>query len=836
MKGYTYKWALTVVLLVISLVTNAATPKPAISFVGFNPEDGANIEALEFDLIFDISAVIEAQGGATDLGLNCTKTAAGGGVFIYKGTSEETGELIYTDNNTVSSMSDDFQVGNVIHFSYSNVPLVTGEDYTIVLRCNFAVQKKGVKTVLSQVLKYTNDPLILHYKYVGQGTEIQNLEFRSSEIIGTTPSAKAPSVKYSFNAPIQILNNFGELMEGDCVVSNQGSLTIDEQDPNSVMLSFPDSIKLYDCHYYKVALPEGCVALATNDSSVNTRLVTAEFRGTVTIDYAFKSITPTVNDKGFLESLKVEYDVPEGYQFTPTGAFPASIYDSNGNLAKDVVGTPCSSNQVNVPIVVSGGFKPGETYTVKIKASTWGLQTITGKSGGEYKNEASPDFEFTVPSMDEFSVDPIVFGSARLGEHDTTENPDIDANTEIKDMDWLDIKLERYDYEGTNYDLAFSTGATQIFEGIKYYDVTTGVELQPLVPRVSIERCGSNISTRYQVIRLKPNLKFYKGHTYKVVVPENFIGLDVVDSKNFMYRNYVTSPLYELTFQGGHENIEVLECNIPDSTEMQSLGWAMWKLNGIVELKEEYKTAYNATLTSGETVYKSHNPTEVISNNDGTTIVRIDFADRRSCAPYVLEKGQQYDLAFNSDALRCPAGEGIEIAPMKAHITGLGNFSGKQQPVVYTVGGQTKLSTEVTENTAVTFQATPDYNSVWRVGSIKVNGDSVAVNGSTFTTDPITGPTTIDVELVFDGEIKYDFTSETGIEDVIAECPYTVTDTEQAISISGLNGTERVRTYTVGGVLLNDAKATGNNKLLIQVPAGVYIIVINKTTIKFRHN
>lgn len=126
----------------------------------------------------------------------------------------------------------------------------------------------------------------------------------------------------------------------------------------------------------------------------------------------------------------------------------------------------------------------------------------------------------------------------------------------------------------------------------------------------------------------------------------------------------------------------------------------------------------------------------------------------------------------------------------------------------------------------------------WKIDTLTLNGDDVTSEvdeNGLYTLPALNEDAKLDAIYAYAHEINYDY--ETGVGN-IENLPYAVSKDGGHVIISGLNGGENIAIYTVGGMKVAELPEVPADmaKASIALPEDqVYIILINGTSIKFKH-
>ena len=806
-------------LLVCIICGGALLQAAPLSYIGSTPANNQNVSSFD-DIVlhFDLTEV-EAEYGEGNWGICCNaiyskrRPAEAKCATLYKGVVE--------DNDVITRLSDsrvvdgaDFTVGSDFHMKFPGVQIETGQIYTLVITYEMYAGKSG-ETSWNTETKYSffDNPLTL--TFVG-GDAVQKVLLHENWSIEENASLDAiSSVSLTFNHEVDLIGTPSvSLNEGSYTMVSTSDVSVDPNDPKSVVINFPET-QLYNGHNYSVVFPAGAVCVAGEPETMNEE-VSLSVTGTGYRYFGTGRISPANGSETTLDDIIIPFKFPtvEGsdfsYGFTNiTGAtYPLKFYTGNVSPedVKDVVPEHLVSleslDNSKLTYKVNFALEAGQEYTLIMDEGTVKAYAIGDPRNSYLKDYISEAVElhYTTPSLD------------KLPKLILPQSSDIADGAVLESVETILLPDAYYDYKDTRYVLSTSSAVDSETSGILYEVLTDGAEKE--VKRFKVNKSGHNVA-------LNVNETLYKGKNYRIVVSK---GAFIPFQSNFL-KQHVSSEEFSLNVVGATstESTSEFTSGIVEGQKLSHVGVVSFYTDG------EVMAADNAVLEirNGEETVASA-PVRV-AQEDGYSHVYADFADAAH-QPFVTESGATYAAVL-------PQGTVVEAAngvlTNKEYSV---SFVGMASEAVYhnvtlSVDNAVAQTSPVEEGKTVSFQLSP-VDDLWTVES--VSNASLDAQSGMYVTEPVVADVEVKAVFALVNPVDFDFT--VGVEGVAAECSYRVYSENNYLVIEGVTEGDNIRIYTTGGTLMADKSVPSDvNTVSMNLADGIYIVAINGKTFKVKH-
>lgn len=805
-------------LLVCIICGGALIQAAPLSYIGSTPANNQNVSSFD-DIVlhFDLTEV-ESEYGEGDWGICCSaiyssrRPAEAKCATLYKGVVEDNDVIARLSSSRVVS-SADFTVGADFHMQFPGVQIETGQIYTLVITYEMYAGKSG-ETSWNTETKYSffDNPLTL--TFVG-GDEVQKVLLDENWSIEENATLDAiSSVNLKFNHEVDIIGTPSvSLNEGSYTMVSTSDVSIDPNDPTSVVINFPET-QLYNGHNYNVVLPEGSVCVAGEPEIMNNE-VSLSVTGTGYRYFGTGRISPANGSETTLDDIIIPFKFPtvEGsdfsYGFTNiTGAtYPLKFYTGNVSSedVKDVVPehlvTLGSLDNSKLTYKVDFALEAGQEYTLIMDEGTVKAYAIGDPRNSYLKDYISEAVElhYTTPSLE--SLPELVLPQS-----------DIQDGSSLESVETITLTDAYYEYNDYSYVLGNADADMIKTAGILYEVLVDGSERE--VKRFQASKSGQNIV-------LHVNESLYDGKRYRIVVPA---GTFIPFNSNFL-KQFVGNKEYSISVTGAKstESASEFTSGIVEGQKLSHVGVVSFYTDG------EVTAADNAVLEirNGEKTVASA-PVRV-AQEDGYSHVYADFADAAH-QPFVTESGATYAAVL-------PQGTVVEAAngvlTNKEHSV---SFVGMASEAVYhnvtlSLDNAVAQTSPVEEGKTLSFQLTPA-DDLWTVESVS-NATLDAETGM-YVTEPVNADVEVKAVFALVNPVDFDFT--VGVEGVAAECSYRVYSEGELLVIEGVTAGDNIRIYTTGGTLMADKSVPSDvNTVSMNLANGIYIVAINGKTLKVQH-
>ena len=823
------KVLISLILTTLWLNIYSATLEPPVTI----PANNSNIKTFELKFQFDLSE-ISAELGNDNIAVGYSgMKSANYNTRLYDGTPE-TGILMETVLTSTFKGSGDAKDFVEIPFSSGFVP-EPGHIYTVVCNNQFKVYNLETGSIIDgTLLNYKSDPLILTF----YGTEAGSSEllFQKASISNNDNVDSVNSISFEFNADISVAQDkTAQILCGAEQFASSKSVMVDPTNGKSLVVNF-DEVTLYLGKQYTINLPEGIVCLK-NNSSVLNKSVEITVNGSSTIRLSTKSVSPENNSTALPESAEIRFNLEPGQTLTP----PPNISHkrdidfykgeiSESNLISTLHGT---ANEDGITWDLSEfRFDPETKYILRKKAddiTVW----VDGKSQPAYGNE-EVIISFTTPSVEEAGFAPMEFSIPKIQDTDLTKTDYIqDMEIPYLGTFYLELKDRTYNIDSKSYELYPHPNA----QDCRLYEVTGDGD--KLIKSVQIGRTPTE--DKYEIwisAQIFIESYLYAGKKYKLVIPaESFTVSPPIkehgDKSNTSKCNYIKNDELVYTFIGTNPTeCVLLDCNVADNATVSSLYNVVWTFEGDYHLSDDITTVtYQATSTSGVGVAPIKKSVKLSKTLGGAnTAVMVDFVDSSTGKPTTVNKGTKSTITVPKGLIVNTLNDDIVNDEIVLTIIG-----GAEDPSNYmvkvnlTVEGVHTSSNDAVKDKDYTFTLTPAEN--WEVESVSSGGRNLtpvagdnATNTYTYQLSTLRSNTDVNATYRYAGEWAQ--SNETTGVWTISDSNVRIYKDVDYIVVEGVNSDNTINVYTVGGMLVNSTRVSGDKDCVrITVSPGQYYIV-----------
>lgn len=562
-------------LMLTALPARAWDETELLKIKEFSIQSRDSVTSLDFTITFDLSYVIDAYGDK-EWG-------------IVPITSEYfTCRVQETDfNSDFNSLSvidiptdgtdRNFKVGDTFTFHFDENAFVHKDHpYSYSIGAIFKVYEKGSKTACPNTrLSFGGNYMSQdNYKFTVYGKETGHIFFEECSI-GDRLIDSAEQATIRFSTPVEPAegakveirlysgqsNNFREWTpyENEApLVCESESVEVDPEDPTKVIVTFPTTDFLRGCPTHMVCWRAGTFRHAGTGEPCRERWV--PFGGCKDTKYGF---TRTSDNRNTFEYVTLEFNLPEGYTFGPAALTPdvVEVYEGSAvaeeariNQKLYVQSLETFRDRLRVPLWFDK--KPGEKYTLHIPAGTVLLYDAEGNPSNLYSN-AEVTAKFTTAFAEDVNLPDIVWSpTVHKGRYDYA-NPVL-ANPEGVDKVatmYFGIVGDQLEWNGGTYNLynlsKKYTGGEYLYGSL--YEVTEEGDVL-LADDVSLGSMSvDNMTGKHMMATAVKNMTYYKGHTYRLVVPAGAYTLQKTKGYSGQSQelyHYVKSPEFVFTFKG----------------------------------------------------------------------------------------------------------------------------------------------------------------------------------------------------------------------------------------------------------------------------------------------
>lgn len=538
---------------------------PDLYYKGCVPADGSVISSLEFDLEFDLSEIYELFERNDNMYLSITPAPFYDGVLLIRGDAEG-GEVIQSIYGTDEyGIRGSTQYGERIHLSFDNNLMIDGQRYSIVFYGIIRCYDKKSGSNYSKKLDYSVEPLILSFT---AKTEKQNFGIKNTSLDQISESDNLGKLAIEFSRPVEISDGASAkllYLESDLYKQNsiyresnkiaEVPIHISENSPCQLLMDF-GNINLYKGVVYFIKINGNSITETENETPYCPDFIRI-LKGSKKEYFEASHLIPLKDDDGFVNGFSITYSSDNhsiiSSSFEQTDETTAiHILDKDGNMAGRIVLDRGNWPEQNYKI--EGCLCPDHTYTIRgeegIVTGTIQVSDQNFRCKGGIINK---EFKFTLvaPSIDETTHMPeIKYGEIGLSEFNEPENK-IESGYATDYIGTVDIIMEEYWYRDVCYWPwpHFPQGKGE------FYEITeSGPELIKEIILKGCSRGNTGFFNLNGAVECIINEPLYKGKEYRLVIPENTLGVTKQQSqiiqKESYFSYYVPSPRYEFTFYG----------------------------------------------------------------------------------------------------------------------------------------------------------------------------------------------------------------------------------------------------------------------------------------------
>lgn len=356
------------------------------------------------------------------------------------------------------------------------------------------------------------------------------------------------------------------------------------------------------------------------------------------------------------------------------------------------------------------------------------------------------------------------------------------------------------------------------YKGYIYLDDKSSEPLQELTFKVNSAATG--ITSSFWV-DLEPSKK------YTVFVPKGQIMPEPFDNVVNKYSDTSNGDIYLNFYTPTLESIPSISLvdNGKEFTVSALDGKMRFDLEPFVFDDEQYRIVKWSNLTVAD-LYEIGNTTPIaqinydVINEDGKSY--IEFPEDTNVE---LLDGKDYELVFEEKSLEASFGTFSKYTYSPRFVIKYKGETATEHTLVIKSSDGHSMETVLPRHQSMTLKFTPSDN--WIVTDVLHNEVSKGAVDA-YTIDDLTENTTIEVQHGYQGNIAFEFTTDVNSIEVDGT-NYVVSREGEMIVISGLNKTEIIRVYSMGGQVLFTESAT-NEVANISLPSGIYVITINDGT------
>lgn len=799
-----------------------------LSYSGCIPDDGSEVSSFDdITLLFDFDGVIEEHGGG-DWGVCVSSTYSALRpernkiAALYKGGIED-GEMLGYIAETIKASGDNFKEGNELHLSFPSIPIEHGQLYTLKITYELYAGRAsdGNSWTTNTKLSFYNEPLILTF-YGGSDAK-KVLTAESNSILESTLYEKTPEVKVSFNYDVTVSPDVKiGIFEGKDEIAMSASVSVDPDDTKSIIILFPETT-LYNGHSYNIVIPSGTVWL-TEDESVKNDEINIPIKGASYRYFGVGRVRPSNGSISVIDEITVPFKFPTaedktyGFVNVDNGnkKWYIHIYEGGNGEGEELLAVEGEVGEDNQSLIFRPeyAFLPETEYTLVIPEGDILAYEIGAPKETYLKDYISERVElhYTTPSIEDlpkWTPSPV--------------NPK--DKDELAELNYIIFDSPEYEYDGTIYNTVVSDTSDSDPKGSLYLVTANGDELISSfrITRKTLdadsEIGNGELIGQYFVGEVNETL--YQGNTYKVVWAENSFRV-----KSVFIGKYIYNPEVSIILKGA----------APVSSDFGLTANVDERLHSHADVfsfvtESEVKAGEGAKMVLKDGEENVAEAPVYVSREANGHRVYADFGGQK------LEAGKSYDVVLPEGSVY--AANGIVNNPeIKSTINAMPEAPAAPEFI--------SIALNIDEYASATYRMVKGEESVidlkggndWKLESLALNGEDVtsevAENGL-YTLPALNEDAKLDATYAYAHEINYDY--ETGVGN-IQDLPYSLSKDGSHVVISGLKGGENIAIYTVGGMKIAslDTVPADMNEAKIALPEGqVYIMLINGTSIKFKH-
>lgn len=791
-----------------------------LSYNGCTPESGSEVTSFEdIVLSFDLSGVIEEYGQDewgicvnslySEMSPERNKIAA-----LYKGSVED-GEFLCYLAETIKATKEEFKVGNEIHLRFPNIEVVPGQLYTIYITYDFFAGRKSDKKSWVTATKYScfANPLTLTFIGASETKKVLLANEWSIEDNASLDAISSVNVKFNYDVAL-VGTPTVNLNEGSYTMVSTSDISVDPNDPKSLVINFPET-KLYNGHNYNIVLPAGAVCVAGESEIVNEE-VSLSVTGSGYRYFGTGRVSPANGSTNILDEIYIPFKFPkiEGADFSygfvnVSGAtYPLKCYKGNVTLEQakeknpDHIIIEKDMDNSSLKYGVNFALEAGQEYTFIMDEGAVKAYAIGDPRNSYLKDYISEAVElhYTTPTLE--SLPELVLPKS-----------DIEEGASLESIETVTLANAYYVYNDTHYVLAVSPDVSYKTSGVLYEVLTDGSERE--IKRFQASKNGKD------AIDLQVNEPLYQGKTYRIVIPE---GTFIPFQSNFL-KQFVGNKEYSITVTGAKstESASEFTSSLIEGQKLSHVSVVSFYTAGDVKATDNAKLE----IRNGEETVASA-PVRV-AKEEGYTHVYADFSGEGH-QPFATEKGVNYSAVLPQGAVAETANENLLNKEYSVPFTGMASDP-VYHNVTLSIDNAVAQTSTVEEGKTVSFKLTP-VDDLWTVESVS-NATLDEASGM-YVTEPVKADTEVKATFALVNPVDFDFT--TGVREVPAGCAYSVRSEGEMLIIEGVTAGDNIRIYTTGGTLIADKTVPADMSVAaMNLAPGIYIVAINNTTLKIRH-
>lgn len=310
-------------------------------------------------------------------------------------------------------------------------------------------------------------------------------------------------------------------------------------------------------------------------------------------------------------------------------------------------------------------------------------------------------------------------------------------------------------------------------------------------------------------------------NSYRVVMPADQYHLWTTNaSGNLVEVKDTSNPELVLTYTTP-EILEMpakvsIESTIPgDSAECERLDDVILHL-----------APYEFDLTTYMVYASSETPMAVFSDGTTQTNVLIAFTNGMESASISinrpLESGKEYTLTIPANTFVPNANENLAaVAGNEEKVLTFTGVNKSSYPINCNFGDAFTITNIVNQGESATLKLSPEED--WTIDEVTVNDEAATVEDNILVIPDVNEEMNVYVTYKYAGEISFDY--ETGVDNVMAECPYGISLEPGYVIISDVEIGASIDVYNTVGMLMANSKAT-QSTMKLNVNPGIVVIVI----------
>ena len=788
------------VFTLLQLLLVALFSHSQIIYLGSYPENNAEITSFQ-DIVlkFDISNVVEEYGEG-EWGI-CVGTlysprpqqaSKNKIACLYKG--DENGDMLAYNSTKILPSDDDFISGNELRFSFDGISVEPGQQYTIKVTYDIFAGKKGESTWETDTkLELLSNPILITLYGAQDGISLGAIFPESYSGV-----SELANIKLSFDRDISINELLPKptLSLNDEIVCVAEKVEVSDENRTNVDITFPLTTLYYKSQYI-VNIPKGFF-FDSEDEEITSEAISIVYDGMGYhyFDVNQRNMEPADNSTVIgLEKVYIPFKFPEGSGFVSKNeqSYIANLYADSPNGQK--IGEykfVRASNAEGIEGEISYALEADKKYVLVIPSGQIPIYNLATEL--LLKDWTNPEIVINIytPSLSE--IEPLSLGA---------------IDTSLSSLEnGVSFSISPYIYEDEIYVPKLRQNATILFK-----DVDETVE------------CAVEIieSEEGYIMRTKTPMEvpLFENQEYAFIIPANI----VAPSQTFLNR-YAGNKETTVIIKGISSTLNDfgLKANIDNRLHSHADVFSF-------VTESEVKAGENAKMILKDGEENVAEASVYVSREANGHRVYADFGGKK------LESGKSYDVVLPEGSVY--ASNGIVNNPeIKSAITAMPEQAAAPEFI--------SIDLNIDEYATATYRMVKGEESVvdlkagddWKLENLSLNGDDVTSEVSEqglYTLPALNEDATLDATYAYAHDITYDYTTGVGnIEDL----PYSLSKDGSHVIISGLNGGENIAIYTVGGMKIAslDTVPADMHEASLALPEGqIYIIVINQTSIKWKH-